>query len=588
MIKKFLPFIRRKASRRMDKTRKLKIRQRHLQNELEMLRQEYEEARSNYFTIYSHMERIVDERTEELRELQTKLEQKGRELQKMIDASPQLIYYTDRNRRFLRVNRQFSRLMDRPIETIPGKKPRELFSRRTADFFTQGWKTIQRGEEVSGQTGYLETREGKKPVLANKFPNRNNRGEVIGIIGFIQDLSEIEAARREKQILQERVYRAEKMEAIGLLAGGVAHDSNNIIGGIIGYLELVLMDLEEDNPHKGYLEEALSSAQEMSNLVQELLNMSRQGMEEKIVIDLNQTIQNFLTSTVIMDINERFPRLAIETSLEKDLRNIYGTPAGFNKILINLTLNAAEATEKGTVTLSTRNVEIDTPRTAYDLAVSPGLYTQLSVEDTGRGIGEEDINRIFEPFYTKKKMGRSGTGLGLAVVYGTVKDLGGFIDVSSREGKGTRFDLFFPSTGMATDAPDKDLELRNIYGSHENILIVDDEKSQREIASAILKKLRYRPREAASGEDALEEVKKRAYDLVILDMIMEPGLDGLETYRKILQINPNQRALIITGFSQTGRMDQCLRLGKTDYLKKPLALEKLGRAVYELLHAPGP
>jgi len=218
----------------------------------------------------------------------------------------------------------------------------------------------------------------------------------------------------------------------------------------------------------------------------------------------------------------------------------------------------------------------------YD-QVQEGDYAVLSVSDTGTGISPEDQARIFEPFFTKKKLGRSGTGLGLAVVWGTVKDHQGYIDVQSTEGTGTTFTLYLPATRKVDpQKPITDLE-ENLKSRGEKILVVDDVGQQREIASAILKYLGYDVATAASGEEAVQYLKENRADLVILDMIMDPGIDGLETYKRIREQNPGQKAIITSGYSETDRVKKAQELGAGRYLKKPYTLENLGRAVKEEL-----
>jgi two-component system cell cycle sensor histidine kinase/response regulator CckA len=259
--------------------------------------------------------------------------------------------------------------------------------------------------------------------------------------------------------------------------------------------------------------------------------------------------------------------------------NIKGSPVHLSKSVMNLVSNAAEAmSEGGTISISTENRYVDTPIRGYD-HVEEGDYVTVTVSDTGIGISKEDRERIFEPFYTKKVMGRSGTGLGMAVVWGTIKDHKGYIDIQSTRGKGTTFTLYFPITReeIATDKPL--LSTKDYIGKGESILIVDDVKEQREIASVMLKKLGYSVTSVPSGEEAIEYMKDNSADLLILDMIMDPGIDGLETYKRILTLHPHQKAIIASGFSETDRVKEAQRRGAGAYVKKPYTLEKIGLAV---------
>jgi CheY-like chemotaxis protein len=253
---------------------------------------------------------------------------------------------------------------------------------------------------------------------------------------------------------------------------------------------------------------------------------------------------------------------------------------------MNLVSNAAEAMpEGGAITIKTRNRYLDKPVSGYD-EVREGDYVVLSVSDTGEGIPPGDLKRIFEPFYTKKVMGRSGTGLGLAVIWGTVKDHLGYINVESQEGKGTIFTLYFPVTREEMSSEKVSISAAEYMGKGESILVVDDVKEQRELAGTMLEKLNYSVVSVSSGEEAVEYLKQKAVDLVVLDMIMDPGMDGLDTYAKILEIHAHQRAIIVSGFSETARVSRAQALGAGTYVKKPYLLEKLGLAVRKELDRP--
>ena len=203
----------------------------------------------------------------------------------------------------------------------------------------------------------------------------------------------------------------------------------------------------------------------------------------------------------------------------------------------------------------------------------------LTVADGGIGIPKDELGRIFEPFYTKKVMGRSGTGLGMAVVWGTVKDHKGYIHIKSQEGLGTAFKLYFPVTRMPKNGEENSASINDYKGNGESILVVDDVEEQRTIASKLLKHLGYAVETAASGEEAVAYMDSNRADLVVLDMIMPPGMDGLETYRKLITKHPEQKAIIASGFSETDRVKQAQHLGAGRYVKKPYTMEKIGMAV---------
>ncbi len=214
--------------------------------------------------------------------------------------------------------------------------------------------------------------------------------------------------------------------------------------------------------------------------------------------------------------------------------------------------------------------------------MAEGEYVVVSIQDTGVGIAADDRRRIFEPFYTRKKMGRSGTGLGMSVVWSTVKDLDGFIDIDSTEGQGTRFDLFLPVSRQAVAVDDRRVTIDDYRGS-ERVLVVDDVAEQREIAASMLGKLGYVVTTVASGEKALEYLKDNRVDILVLDMIMEPGIDGCETYRRIIRHHPGQKAIVASGYAESERVREIQRLGAGAYLKKPYSLESIALAVRQEL-----
>ena len=252
---------------------------------------------------------------------------------------------------------------------------------------------------------------------------------------------------------------------------------------------------------------------------------------------------------------------------------------------MNLIINAAEAIgEKGLVTVESFNRYIDLPLKGYG-TISEGDYVVLRVTDTGAGIMDTDLPRIFEPFYTKKQMGRSGSGLGLSVVWNSVKDHNGYIEVSSEKGRGSVFELFFPATREKTESDPDTFIIDDFKGKGETVLVVDDVKEQRRIAKDSLKLIGYTPYTVESGEMAVDFLAQQAVDLVVLDMKMEPGIDGLETYRRILEINPDQKAIITSGFSESDRVKKTLALGAGQYIKKPYTIQKLALALKKELHS---
>ena len=403
-------------------------------------------------------------------------------------------------------------------------------------------------------------------------------GKPIGVLGVTRDITERRKAEKEKRELLESLARSKKMEALGTLAGGVAHDLNNVLSGIVSYPDLLLMDLPRESPLRRPIEVIQESGKKAAAIVQDLLTLARRGVSTLEVVNLNDIAGEYLISPEYQRLRALHPRVQVETRLEPELLNIMGSPVHLSKTLMNLVSNAAEAmTEGGKIIIATENRHLD--RSLKGKEVREGDYAVLQVSDTGVGIPPEDLHRVFEPFFTKKKMGRSGTGLGMAVVWGTVQDHHGYIDVRSAEGRGTEVTAFLPATRQEPLTPAPSNSLDSFKGTGETVLVVDDMKEQREIAAKIIKQLGYVAKSVESGEQAVELLKRERADLMILDMIMDPGIDGLETYHRVKQVHPHQKAIITSGYAETERVQIAQRLGAGSYLKKPYTVHNLAVAI---------
>jgi len=292
-----------------------------------------------------------------------------------------------------------------------------------------------------------EKRAGERVWIAWTYkPIFDDTGRFIEILCIGNDITELKWASQEKEELQIQLQRAQKMEAIGTLAGGVAHDLNNILSGIVSYPELLLMDLKEDSPLRKPILTIQKSGEKAAAIVQDLLTLARRGVETTEVVNLNSIVSEYLHSPEHARLELNHPDTKIETNLDPNLLNVLGSPVHLSKTVMNIVSNAAEAMlDGGKIVITTENRHMDKNKYGFD-EIDKGDYATLIIEDTGIGISPEDIERIFEPFYTKKTMGRSGTGLGMAVVWGTVKDHRGYIDIRSTEGKGTEITLYFPVT----------------------------------------------------------------------------------------------------------------------------------------------
>jgi PAS domain S-box-containing protein len=404
-------------------------------------------------------------------------------------------------------------------------------------------------------------------------------GLPFGILGVTRDITERKHAILEKERLQQQLERSKKMEALGTLAGGVAHDLNNVLSGIVGYPELLLMSLPEDSSLRKPIEMMQESGKKAAAIVQDLLTLTRRGVISAEVVNLNDIILAYLASPEFAKLKSFHPAMDVELQLAPELSNISGSALHLTKTIMNLVSNGAEAMPTGgKIIISTRNTKLDRPVSGY-LEVQKGNFAVLTVSDTGVGIAASEINRIFEPFYTKKKMGRSGTGLGMAVVWGTVQDHKGYIQVDSTEGHGSVFTLYFPITSKDKIKVEQSFRIEDYAGCGQSILLVDDIEEQRDLGSEMLSRLGYQVTAVGSGEEAVEYLKSKTVDLLILDMIMPPGMDGLQTYKQIQAIRPGQKAIISSGFSETVRVKEAQDLGVGQYIKKPYTLQQIGMAV---------
>ncbi len=441
------------------------------------------------------------------------------------------------------------------------------------------FRKILEGEKWGG-TEYAGRRKDGSTFPIMIYTRRVMRGDAtVGARGAIVDLTERKQVEEERKRLEVRLLRAEKMEAVGTLAGGVAHDLNNVLGVLVGYSELLLGDLPEGSPQRHHVANILRSSQRGAAIIQDLLTLARRGVAISEVVNLNQAVSDYLQTPEFEKLKMYHPHVTISAELEKDLLNVKGSPVHLGKTVMNLVSNAAEAIKDGgQITIRTENRYLDRPIRGYD-DVKEGDYVVLTVSDNGEGISATDMGNIFEPFYTKKVMGRSGTGLGLAVVWGTVKDHSGYIDVQSTEGKGSSFSLYLPVTRETSARDEKRVPPEQYMGHGESILVVDDVEGQRELAISMFTSLGYEVHAVSSGEEAIEYLKAHAVDLLVLDMIMDPGIDGLETYKRISEIKPRQKAIIVSGFSETDLVKTAQDLGAGSYVQKPYIMEQVGIAI---------
>ncbi|MCX5813843.1 MAG: response regulator [Proteobacteria bacterium] len=427
----------------------------------------------------------------------------------------------------------------------------------------------------------LKAQEELEKKVAERTRELTNTNELLR-----EEIEERKRMEEERNQMEALLIRAKKMEVVGMLAGGVAHDLNNILGGLVTYPDFLIMQLPPDSPMRKPLLTIKNSGERAAAIVQDLLALTRRGVVTKEPLNLNEIISEYLATPEHQNMLKQHPDIQVEEHLDKHLLNILGSPGHLLKTLTNLLSNAVESMPAGgVISIATGNRHMDRPVKGYDY-IKQGDYVTLIVSDTGTGIPPEHSERIFEPFFTKKVMGISGTGLGLTLVWGTVKDHEGYISVDSVMEKGTTFTLYFPVTRQAQEGKDHAISIQELIGQGEKILVIDDMEDQREIAAKILTSLGYSPATVPSGEEAIEYLKGHSVDLILIDMIMYPGMDGLETYKEILKIHPGQKAIIVSGFSETDHVKDALRLGVGEYVKKPYQIDKIGLAIKTELKKP--
>lgn len=402
---------------------------------------------------------------------------------------------------------------------------------------------------------------------------------------LVYEIQQRIAAEAEKDLINKQLQQAQKMEAIGMMAGGVAHDLNNILSGVINYPELMLIKLSKDSEFRKPLEAVIRSGNRAADVVADLLTVARGVASTKHSCSLNSIVDEYLESPEASSLRTRYPQVTIEKELDPNIENISCSRTHIFKSVMNLVTNSAESIGgEGIILIRTAgNVFHNIPEGD---APDQSEFSMLEVRDSGGGIAEHDLKRIFEPFYTRKVMGVSGTGLGLTIVWNTVQEHGGHIDVTSDATSGTCFTMSFPV--CSDDFKEKKLPENpvDLTGSGEVVLVVDDEEEQREIASSILRSLNYTVVTANSGEAAIEFLKRSRADLVLLDMLMPPHMNGLEAYKQFAKICPGQKAVIVSGFSESSDVKNALDAGVSEFLGKPYAGEQLALAVKRTLNLP--
>lgn len=442
---------------------------------------------------------------------------------------------------------------------------------------------VRKGKIIREREFILRDDQGRdKWISFNAAPIRNPDGSVLAGIIILQDITERKNAQKERERLQQQLNQAQKMESVGLLAGGIAHDYNNTIGVILGSIELALEESVPTQSIHEYLKTIEKAAKRSSNLTQQLLSFARKQVAKPKVLDINEKINDSLTMLRRV-VGENI------TITYKSVENpwpVHIDPTQVDQILINLGLNARDAISGiGEISIATRNSTLTVEDASTCQWLLPGDYLVLTITDTGCGIEKEDLDRIFEPFFTKKAKG-AGTGLGLASVYGIVKQNKGFITVDSNPGKGTTFTIFLPRSRRKIGKTHAEEVKRNRVGRGETVLIVEDEEDTLAISKMIVERLGYSVLVAGTPTEALHVAEANAgkIQLLMTDVIM-PEMNGRDLADRILAGHPNLKCLFVSGYSgdiiaRHGMMDEGIH-----FIQKPFSINDLCNKINEALSA---
>lgn len=399
----------------------------------------------------------------------------------------------------------------------------------------------------------------------------------------IRDISERVRAMEDKLTLQKKLAKANKLSALGLMAGSVAHDLNNILSGIVSYPDLLLLQMKESDKYYEQIKKIQAAGKRAAAVVSDLVTIARGGASTKIVENINDIVLSHLSSIEHLERLANFPQAVIQTKLHKNLYNSCCSEQHLHKILLNLIGNSLEVIgEKGIIHISTDNCAFSHPLAVEEPKAQASDYIKLTISDNGPGIKQEDIDYIFDPFYSTKVMGKSGTGLGLSIVWNIVQDHNGWIEIKDNK-PGAIFEIYLPASHDAV-CPMQDIPTADsLRGNGETILLIDDQLEQNEIIGKALQKMGYVAYSVTSGEEGLAFLQSQSVDLVLLDMMMGDGLNGRETYEKMLGIHPRQKAIVITGYAKSEEITKAKMLGVSQFIEKPVTISKIGMAIKQSL-----
>lgn len=503
---------------------------------------------------------------DELRHQLETLRASEKHFREIASAVPDWIWLVDARGRYTYSSPSVERILGYPTEEIVGLHLLEPVQAEDGPEFSGFLTEVFRARKAfQNVPKHARRRDGHDIWLeTSAVPLLDERGEFFGYCGIDRDITE----RRQQE---EQMLRAERLEVARRIAGQIAHDLNNLIAPLVGYPELIRMQLPNGHSAAPLCDAMLQAALQLADINEGLQALGQRGQPGEEPVNLNRLVED-----AVEQLADRPETLTLELHLAEDLLPVSGSASQLSLAVNRLVVNARESMyDAGVLTVTTENVYVDEPIGHFN-RVEMGEYVRLTVGDTGAGIPESIRDKIFDPFFTTKRNGtRPRTGLGLSLVQAVVDDHRGYVDVESVVGKGTSFSLYLPVNREVL----RERYNEGLPGGNETILIVDDDEEQVDLTKQLLETLGYRVRAVVNGEEGIAFLKTQAVDLVILDMVMPPGIDGLETYRRMLEIRPAQRAIIVSGYAESERVREAQSLGAGAYLRKPVTLGKLARAV---------